>query len=96
MSVESVNPGGMNAADSPIIVTVTGSGFPSDAVLTFEGGKGSAPTATIVDVSVDGTTLTASVSAKSKGKNGTNSFDVVVTNGDLSTATLPGAFALTR
>lgn len=96
LSVDSINPGGMNAANSPTNVTVTGSGFQSGAVLTFEGGKGSAPTAANVVVSPDGTSLTASVSAKAKGKGGTNDFDVVVTNPDLSTARLPGAFALTR
>ena len=96
VSVGSITPSGMNAADPPVPVTVTGSGFAAGATLTFEGGKGSAPTAANVVVSPDGTSLTASVSAKTKGKSGTNSFDVVVTNPDLSTATSPYPFALTR
>ena len=98
LSVFSISPNAMNAADSPVPVTVIGTGFQSDAALTFEGGKGSAPTASGISVSGDGLSLTAMVSAKTKGKTGDYLFDVVVTNGDGSTARLSGegAFTLTR
>ncbi len=95
VSVGSISEVTMDASDPPLPVTVTGSGFQFDAVLTFEGGKGSAPTATNVVV-ISANELTATVSAKSKGKTGTHLFDVVVTNGDGSSASLSGGFTLTR
>ena len=96
VSVGSIDPSLIEVKnDSSVSVTVSGTGFADGAVLTFEGGKGSAPTATNVVVGNE-TTLTATVSAKTKGKAGEHLFDVVVTNVDGSTATLPGGFTLKR
>jgi subtilisin family serine protease len=95
VAVAGITPFAMDAGTT-IDVTVTGSGFLPGATLTFEGGKGSKPTAAGVQVAVDGLSLTASVSANPKGKSGAFVLDVVVTNPDLSTGTLSGAFTLTR
>lgn len=95
VAVDGISPDAMDAGTT-IDVTVTGSGFQSDAVLTFTGGGGSKPTASGVQVSGDGLSLTASVSANLMGKTGVFVFDAVVTNGDGSTGTKSGAFTLTR
>jgi Lysyl oxidase len=68
---------------STVQVTITGSGFPAGASVTFEGGSGPAPVAKNVIVSPDGTTVQATVTVK-KGKPGKDPvWDVRVGSGVL-------------
>ncbi|MEH6579734.1 MAG: S8 family serine peptidase [Amphritea sp.] len=92
-SVTSITPHSMVAADSPVSVTIDGSGFGSDATVTFQNGSGPTPVATVI--SVTDTVIMATVSVKVKGKKGLSTWDVVVTNSSGSDVLL-GSFTITR
>ena len=63
--------------------------------MTFENGQGKAPSASNIVV-VDITTITATVSASTKGKSGQFVWDVRVTNLDASTGVLLGGFTVKK
>jgi hypothetical protein len=94
VSVGSISPNSMPAG-STINVTISGSGFAAGADVTFENGAGPAPEASGVSVAVDGTSLTATVTAKSGGPPKNRIWDVRVTNPDSSTDVLVDGFTVT-
>lgn len=73
-------------------LTITGSGFLSGASLTLEGGQGTAPVVTNVQL-VDGTNLIATIQAPEGS--GPSVWDIRITNPDGSYALLEDAFTLT-
>ena len=92
-AIQSITPGSLKIGTSTS-VTLSGTGFVNGASVTFEGGTGPAPSASNVAVSVDGTTITATVKTNKKSKPST--WDVRVTNPDGLSDVLPDGFALTR
>ena len=80
----------------PISVTITGSGFQPGATVTLESGAGPTPDADVTDVSLDGFTIEATITAPGGGPPGTRVWDVRVTNPDSSTDVLEGAFAVVK
>lgn len=89
--VDSITPNQMQE-QSTVAVTIAGSGFQSGAVVTLESGSGpgpgAPPTAGNV-VFVDSGTLTADVTAGQNGNFKRTRWDVVVTNPDGTSGTLP-------
>ena len=90
VTVDSISSDTIFAGDT-LDVTISGSGFLAGASVTFTSGAGAAPQASSIVVG-DGTSITATVTAHKKAK--ASSWDVVVTNLDGSTASLPGAFTV--
>jgi hypothetical protein len=86
---------GFLAAGSSIEVTITGSGFASGATLGFENGSGPAPSASDVNVAVDGT-ITATITAKAGGPRRNRVWDVRVTNPDGGSGVLAGGLTITN
>ncbi len=95
VTVFSISPDSMSAG-STIDVTITGAGFQAGATVTFENGKGPAPTADVTYVSVDGFTIEATITAPGGGPRGERVWDVRVTNPDGSTGTLTDGFTVIR
>ena len=93
--VDDIDPSLMDAGAS-IEVTISGSGFAAEAVVTFENGSGPTPTASIDVVSSDGKTITATVTVKGGGRRGNRVWDVRVTNVDGSSGVLPDGFTVIR
>lgn len=83
VTVASITPDTIQAG-ATIDVVITGSGFQAGATVSFEGGAGVAPTASVTYV--DGTTIEATVSAHKNAKPG--AWDVRVTNPDGSSGVL--------
>jgi PKD repeat protein len=92
--VSSITPNSTQAGAS-VNVTISGSGFQSGTIVTFENGTGPAPSAMVISVSVDGTQIAATVSTKAGGPPRQRVWDVRVTNPDGSTDALPGGFTIT-
>ncbi len=90
VTVDDIDPDTMSPGTS-VNVEISGLGFAAGASVTFTGGAGPAPKASNIVV-VDGTSITATVTAHKKAK--ASAWDVVVTNLDSSTASLPGAFTV--
>ncbi len=94
--VTGISPPSMQAADSPVSVTIAGSGFGDDEnaiSVIFQSGSGPTPVAAVT--SVTDTAIQADISVKVKGKKGSSQWDVVVTTPGGS-AVLPDAFTVTR
>jgi hypothetical protein len=89
LTVTGIDPNSINAGTS-IPVTIDGSGFDAEAIVTFENGKGAEPTATVTTVTA--TTIDALVSVGSNGPPRNRVWDVRVTNPDSSTGVLEGVF----
>ncbi len=92
VSVTSIVPNTMSAGTS-IGVTISGSGFAAGAVVTFEAGPGSTPTASSI-LMVDASTITAMVTVGTKGPKRCRVFDVRVTNADSSASVLVDGFGV--
>lgn len=78
--VLSITPNSMDVGESPLPVTIDGSGFgtdPNDVTVTFQNGSGPTPVASVTSVS--DTTIMATVSVKLRGKKGSVLWEVVVT-----------------
>ncbi len=95
VTLDDISPNTMFAG-AMINVTITGSGFQPEATVTLENGKGRAPAAEVTDVSVDGFTIEATITAPGGGPKGNRVWDVRVTNPDASTGTLTAGFAVIR
>jgi len=88
--VTSISPPSMQkGTTSP--VTINGSGFMAGAQVTFEGGKGAPPTASVS--SATGTEIAGTVTVKVNAKPNT-AWDVRVTNPDSSSGVLAGGFTV--
>jgi hypothetical protein len=74
-------------------LTITGSNFAPGASLSFTNGLSSAPSVNSVTV-VSTTSIQASVTAPSNGPKRDRFWDVVVTNPDGNSGTLPGGFTI--
>lgn len=74
-------------------VTITGANFAAGAGVTFEGGAGPAPQATVITVAPN--QITATVTVKSGGPRRDRVWDVRVTNTDVSTGVCEGCFTVT-
>jgi len=72
-------------------VIITGTGFTSDVILTFEGGRGPAPVPTNMAVSDDGETITVDLYVKLAKA---TSWDVRVTNPQGATDVLPDGLTI--
>jgi hypothetical protein len=91
VSITGIVPNSILAGHSDF-VTITGSGFAEGMAVGFENGSGPAPTASNVQVSDDGTTITATVTVKSGGSGrGDNVWDLRV-----GPAVRPDAFTVIR
>jgi hypothetical protein len=94
MIITDLSPGSM-AAGLSVEVTITGSGFLSGATLTFENGAGPAPSASNVIVAADGTTITATITAKTGGPRRDRAWDVRVINPGGGSSVLAGGLTIT-
>ena len=94
VTVTGINPNAMSAGTT-IDITIAGLNFADGADVTFENGIGPAPAATVLEVSADGTTIEASVTAKSGGPSRNRVWDVRVTNPNGSTGVLVDGFTVT-
>jgi thermitase len=93
LTVASITPSSLGT-NTTAGVEITGSAFAPGASLVFENGKGPAPSVSGVLV-VDETTLTANVQIQNGGPPKTRYWDVLVTNPDGASATLPGGLTVT-
>ncbi len=93
VDVTGIDPDTMQAG-TEIGVTITGSGFVAGTDVTFENGRGPAPTVSNINV-VDANTITATVTAKSGGPPRNRVWDVRVTNPDGATDVLVNGFTVT-
>lgn len=75
-------------------MTITGSGFQSGAVVTFEGGLG-LPQEIINAQVINSTTIVLLMTPRNDGAFGPQIWDVRVTNPDNSTTVLADAFTVT-
>jgi hypothetical protein len=83
------------AANSTVNVTVSGANFVNGAVVSFEGGQGTAPQVTSPAQVVNPTTIVITVNTAVDTSFGTQAWDVRVTNPNNTTAVLPDAFTVT-
>ncbi len=81
----------MAQVGSTVNLTITGTGFVSGAVVTFEGGLGPAPQVTSTTVA-NTNTIVITVNVQGDTSQGNQIWDVRVTNPDQSTAVLPDSF----
>ena len=81
-------------ADIFVLMTITGSGFQSGAVVTFEGGLG-LPQEIINAQVINSTTIVLLMTPRNDGAFGPQIWDVRVTNPDNSTTVLADAFTVT-
>lgn len=81
-------------ANTTINVTVTGTAFANGAAVTFEGGEGTAPQVTGIEV-VNANTIVITVNAAVDAGAVTQVWDVRVTNPDNTFVVLPNAFTVT-
>ncbi len=95
MTVDGIFPDTMNAGDM-IDVSITGSGFQPGGTVSLENGSGPMPTVDVIDVSPDGFTIEARISAPGGGPHGPRVWDVRVTNPDDSTGTLIDGLTVIR
>ena len=77
-----------------MVLTISGSGFQSGTVVSFEGGQGTAPQVVTTQVQ-NANTITLTVNVANPGAAGIQVWDVRVTNPDQSTAILINAFTVT-
>ena len=77
-------------------VDITGSDFQLGCTVTLENGAGPTPSVEVINVSVDGFTIGALITASGGGPHGVRVWDVRVTNPDDSTGTLPDGFTVIR
>jgi hypothetical protein len=81
-------------ANTTVIITISGSGFQSNALVAFENGQGPAPAVVTTQVQ-NANTITVTVNIPDPGSAGTQVWDVRVINPDQSTAVLIDAFTVT-
>ena len=81
-------------SNTTINITVTGSGFLNGAVVNFEGGQGTAPEVTLVQV-VNPQTVVLTVNVKADPAFGVQVWDLRLTNPNLSNVVLLDAFTVT-
>ena len=93
VSITSISPNSV-AKSGSIGVTISGSGFVTGASVSLTNGSGPTPTVSNVVV-VDDSTITATITAKSGGPPRDSTWDVTVSNTDLSNDTLAGGFTVT-
>jgi len=80
-------------ADTTLNVIITGTGFQSGALVTFEGGLG-LPQEIITTQVLNSTTIIATMTTRNDGSSGIQVWDVRVTNSDNVTAVLLDAFTV--
>jgi hypothetical protein len=76
-------------------VTITGANFVNGAVVSFEGGQGTAPQITTPAQVVNPTTIVITVNSAVDTSFGTQVWDVRVTNPNNSSTVLPDSFTVT-
>jgi hypothetical protein len=82
-------------AETTVNVTISGSNFVNGAVVSFEGGQGTAPQITAPAQVVNPTTIVITVNTAVDTSFGTQVWDVRVTNPNNSSAVLPDSFTVT-
>jgi hypothetical protein len=80
-------------ADSTVVLTITGSGFQSGALVAFEGGQG-LPQEIVTTQVVNSNTIIVTFIARNDGTLGAQIWDIRVTNPDTSSAVLADAFTV--
>ena len=93
VSITFISPNSV-AKSGSIGVTISGSGFVTGVSVSLTNGSGPTPTVSNVVV-VDDSTITATITAKSGGPPRDSTWDVTVSNTDLSNDTLAGGFTVT-
>jgi len=80
-------------ADTTLNVIITGTGFQSSALVTFEGGLG-LPQEIITTQVLNSTTIIVTMTTRNDGSSGIQVWDVRVTNPDNVTTVLLDAFTV--
>jgi hypothetical protein len=91
VNVQSIAPTSAQANTS-VSLTINGSGFADGAIISFEGGQGTSPSASAVQM-VNSNTLTATVNVPANGS-GTQTWSIRVTDPNGSSFVLPNAFTV--
>jgi len=91
IDITTIYPSSVGVGTAPAVL-ITGTGFTSDVILTFEGGQGRAPVHTAMSVGEDGTTITVDLYVKLAKA---TSWDVRVTNPDGTTDVLEDGLTIT-
>jgi hypothetical protein len=92
LTIQSIVPNHVQA-DTTVNVTITGAGFQSGAVVTFEGGQG-LPQEVLAAQVVNPTTIVITLIPRNDGTFGTQVWDVRVTNPNTTTTVLLEAFTV--
>lgn len=92
VTIQGVNPN-TASADTTVVMTITGSGFQSGAVVVFEGGLGLPQEVVSVQV-VNPNEIQVTVTARNDGSLGAQVWDIRVTNPDIKFAVLVDAFTV--
>jgi hypothetical protein len=81
-------------AGATLDITLTGTGFMAGVVVTFEGAEGTPPQVALVTLT-DSQTLVVTLNLPADTSHGAQTWDVRVTNPDLTTFVFPDAFTVT-
>lgn len=92
IAIQGVTPNAAQA-DSTVVLTITGSGFQSGALVAFEGGQG-LPQEIVTTQVVNSNTIIVTFIARNDGTLGAQIWDIRVTNPDTSSAVLADAFTV--
>jgi len=94
VSIDDITPNSTSKS-SLVLVTISGSGFSLGASVTLTNGSGPTPTVSNVEVSLEGNIITATITTKNGGPPRLSSWDLTVTNTNLSSDTKVGGFTVT-
>jgi PKD repeat protein len=94
ISIDDITPNSTSKS-SAVPVTISGSGFSLGASVTLTNGSGPTPTVSNVQVSLDGNSITATITTKNGGPPRLSSWDLTITNPDSFSDTLVGGFTVT-
>ncbi|MCH7757210.1 MAG: PKD domain-containing protein [Thaumarchaeota archaeon] len=94
VSIEDITPNSTSKSSS-VSVTISGSGFSLGASVTLTNGSGPTPTVSNVEVSLEGNSITATITTKNGGPPRLTSWDLTITNPDSSRGALVGGFTVT-
>jgi hypothetical protein len=86
LTIQSINPNSVQA-DTTVALNITGTGFQTGALVTFENGQGLPQEIVTIQV-VNSTTVLVTINAHNDGTFGTQAWDVRVTNPDNTTTVL--------
>jgi thermitase len=94
LSVTAIDPDLVNKCNCTYSIEVAGTGFVPGVTVTFSGGSGPAPNASVIEVPLEGTSLTATLTLKSGGPRRASVWDVMVTLPDGTSVVLEDALTV--